>query len=78
MKICYFKLTILEHGGGLENYYIETASYLANKTDNEVDIITLDQKFTDNIERALSFYYFKKKVQNSKINENTKIIKKCC
>lgn len=60
MKVAFYTTTILEHGGGLEKYLIETANGLSALTDFQVDIFTMDDEFTEKIARYLSFYYFKK------------------
>lgn len=48
--------TVLEQGGGLEKYLIETAQHLS--LNNEVSVITFDAKFTYQLFKILSFYYF--------------------
>ncbi len=60
MKIAFFTNTILEHGGGLEKYFIEVASELARRyTDMDIAIVTLNEKRTEMLQRSLSLYYFK-------------------
>jgi glycosyltransferase involved in cell wall biosynthesis len=60
MKIAFFMTTILEKGGGLEKYLIETASYFSNILGIRVDIITMDEKFTRDYISILNFYYLKR------------------
>ena len=60
MKIAFYATTILELGGGLEKYLIETASNLSEFSNLRVDIITMDDECTKKIEACLSFYYFRK------------------
>lgn len=60
MKIALYATTILEHGGGLEKYLIETAKNLSELPDFQVDVITMDNEFTEKIAKILGFYYFKK------------------
>lgn len=74
MKVAFFMTTILEKGGGLEKYLIETASYLANHVGLKVDIITMDEKFTRNYISILNFYYLKKISSKNIINEPTELI----
>ena len=42
MKIVFYMTTILEHGGGLEKYFIETAKELSEFPNIKVDVVTLD------------------------------------
>lgn len=60
MKIALYATTILEHGGGLEKYLIETAKNLSELPGFQVDVITMDNEFTEKIAKILGFYYFKK------------------
>lgn len=60
MKIAFYATTILELGGGLEKYLIETANNLSEFPDLQVDIITMDDECTKKIEACLGFYYFRK------------------
>jgi glycosyltransferase involved in cell wall biosynthesis len=60
MKVTFFAATVLEHGGGLEKYFIQTASYLSSNLNLEVEIVTLDEEFSLKILNLLSFYNFKK------------------
>jgi glycosyltransferase involved in cell wall biosynthesis len=60
MKIALYATTILEHGGGLEKYLIETAKNLSELPNFQVDVITMDDVHTEKIARILGFYYFKK------------------
>jgi glycosyltransferase involved in cell wall biosynthesis len=60
MRIAFYTTTMLEHGGGLEKYLIETAKNLSEFPDAQVDVITMDNKFTERVANILGFYYFKK------------------
>ncbi len=61
MKIAFFSNTILEHGGGLEKYFIEMSSALAlMRPDFDISIITFNEERTEALQHILSFYYFKK------------------
>jgi glycosyltransferase involved in cell wall biosynthesis len=60
IKVCFYMTTILEHWGGLEKYYIDTANKLNESEDLEVDIVTLDDDFSLNFIKILSLYNFKK------------------
>jgi len=64
MRIAFYATTILEHGGGLETYFIETANNLSARPGWQADIITRDDKFTEKIARILGCYYFKKIVKS--------------
>lgn len=66
MRIAFFTNTILEHGGGLEKYFIETAVALTERyPELEVTIVTFDEKRTEMLQHLLSVYYMKKMpVQN--------------
>lgn len=76
MKIALYTTSILEFGGGLEKYFIETANNLSRFDDCQVDVVTLDDKFTAKLAKLLSFYYFKKITKAYLYKENLKIIKK--
>ncbi len=60
MKIAFFAANILEYYGGTEKYYITAANGLA-KLGHKVEIITINDKFMENFNKLLFFYYFKKK-----------------
>jgi glycosyltransferase involved in cell wall biosynthesis len=59
MKICLFMTTVLEHPGGCEKYMIDIAAYLSKKPNLEVDIVTMDDQFTDRIGKLLSIFHGK-------------------
>ena len=59
MKIALFKATPLEGGGGLERNFIGMASSLSSHPDITIDIITMDDRFSEKIEKLLNIYYFK-------------------
>lgn len=60
MKIALYMTTVLEYGGGMEKYLIETAANLAEYPDVTVDVITMDNKVTDRITNGLSVFWMKK------------------
>jgi glycosyltransferase involved in cell wall biosynthesis len=60
MKIAFYMTTVLEHGGGLEKYLIETAANLNDYPGVTADIVTMDNNFTNRIIGYLSIFYFKK------------------
>jgi len=60
MKICFFAVTVLEHGGGLENFFIETARTLKNNHSTDIEIVTMDEDFSIRIVNLLSLYNFKR------------------
>lgn len=75
MKVVFFATTILEHGGGLEKYFIETAKSFAEFPNIKADIVTMDDNFTYKITDLLSIYYFKKIKRKSLYNEALNTIK---
>ena len=78
MKIAFFTVLILECGGGLEKYFIETASKLAKMPSVKTDVVTMDDKFTINIVRLLHIFYmsFTTKIDKKLIyKENTRSIR---
>jgi glycosyltransferase involved in cell wall biosynthesis len=60
MKIVFYMTTVLEYGGGLEKYLIETAAKLAEYPGLQVDVVTMDDKITDRITSGLSVFWMKK------------------
>lgn len=60
MKIALYTTTVLEYGGGLEKYLIETAAQLAEYPDIQIDVITMDDKVTNRITSGLSVFWMKK------------------
>ena len=57
MKIYFYMTTILEHGGGFENSFIDIANGL-NQIDNiEIEIVTMDERFTKRLGYLLSIYF---------------------
>lgn len=69
MKIAFHMTTMLEHGGGLEKYLIETAKSFAELPNIKADVVTMDDNFTYKIADLLSFYYLKKIKRKSLHNE---------
>ncbi len=60
LKVALFCTTVLEHGGGLEKYFMELSKNLCEKFDVQVDVVTMDEDFTMKIVNLLSIYRFKK------------------
>ena len=61
MKIIFFTNTILEHGGGLEKYFIETThALLLRHPEDQITVVTFNEKRTETLQHLLSFYYWKK------------------
>jgi len=60
LRIAFFMITALEHGGGLETYYMSTASYMRRKMDIQADILTMSDDYTHRVIKALSVFYWKK------------------
>jgi glycosyltransferase involved in cell wall biosynthesis len=60
VKIAFYMTTVLEYGGGLEKYLIETAANMSRLPGVTADVITLDNKYTDRIIKSLSLFYLKK------------------
>ncbi|HKU18911.1 MAG TPA: glycosyltransferase [Candidatus Saccharimonadales bacterium] len=60
MKIAFYMTTILEYGGGLEKYLIETAANLAQRPGITADVITMDDRVTHRITGGLSIFWMKK------------------
>lgn len=76
MKIAFFMGTILEQGGGLEKYLIETSAGLATTYPNdEIAIVTMDADFTLKLNHWLSFYYFRKVGPENIYRESTADVK---
>lgn len=78
MKIAFYTFTVLEHGGGLEKYYIETAAGLMQSVPNDlsISIVTLDEKILKHTHRLLSVYYLKKFDKQIRLREDTINIQK--
>ena len=78
MKIAFFTFAILEHGGGLEKYFIDTSIGLKkNFPELDISIITLDEKMSERLLGCLSLFYLKKIDRNIIYKEKTStIIKK--
>lgn len=74
MKIALFSATVLEYGGGLEKYLIETASNLAKMPGIKIDVITMDDSFMRKLTSILSVLYFKKIDKKLGFKENSKDI----
>ena len=60
MRIAYYAATLLEIGGGLEKYFIETARDLAELEGVRVDVLTMDDAFNLKYGRLHNIYFGKK------------------
>lgn len=77
MRIALYMTTVLEYGGGLEKYLIDTAAHLSNSEQVEqIDIITMDDTFTNRITDALGAYYLKKRDRKLNFKDNINSINK--
>src|SRR5437588_1030851 len=76
MKAALFSATILEYGGGLEKYLVETAANLSKNSEINVDVVTMDEAFMEKLVSALSIFYLKKINKSLSFKENTKDIQR--
>jgi glycosyltransferase involved in cell wall biosynthesis len=76
IRIAFFKAAVLEEGGGLEKYFIETASKLSGFPGVTADIITLDDKFSERLKKSLTLLYFKNTAENVNKEDRTSISKR--
>ena len=77
MKVAFFLATILEQGGGTQEYFITTSKKLSDLYGHEVDVICLEDRFTvDFLRYFLSAFYFKKVPRDHFYNEELDSIKK--
>jgi glycosyltransferase involved in cell wall biosynthesis len=76
MKIALYMTTILEYGGGLEKYLIETAANLAEYPNVTVDVITMDDRVTHRIVNGLSVFWMKKLDKGLSHKENLRDIRR--
>jgi len=60
MRVAYYAATLLEIGGGLEKYFIETAHDLSELDGMHVDILTLDDAFNLKYGKLHNLYFAKK------------------
>jgi len=60
MRVAYYAATLLEVGGGLEKYFIETARDLSELPDLQVDIFTMDDAFNVKYGKLHNIYFAKK------------------
>ncbi len=60
MRIAYYAATLLEVGGGLEKYFIETAHDLSELDGVQVDVCTMDDAFNLKYGRLHNLYKFQK------------------
>lgn len=75
MKISFFSISILEGGGGLAKYFIDTSVNLKKLLPGvEISIITLDEELIKKIRIFLSIYYLKDFTKVKLIKEKTEDI----
>jgi glycosyltransferase involved in cell wall biosynthesis len=60
MRVAYYAATLLEIGGGLEKYFIETAHDLSELENVQVDILTMDDAFNLKYGQLHNLYFAKK------------------
>jgi len=60
MRVAFYAATLLEIGGGLEKYFIETACALSEMPDMQVDVLTMDDAFNLKYGRLHNIYFGKK------------------
>lgn len=60
MRVAYYAATLLEIGGGLEKYFIETAHDLAAMQGMQVDVLTMDDAFNLKYGKLHNLYFAKK------------------
>jgi glycosyltransferase involved in cell wall biosynthesis len=60
MRVAYYAATLLEIGGGLEKYFIETAHDLSELPGIQVDVLTMDDAFNLKYGRLHNIYFAKK------------------
>jgi glycosyltransferase involved in cell wall biosynthesis len=60
MRVAYYAATLLEIGGGLEKYFIETARDLSELENVQVDIFTMDDEFNLKYGKLHNLYFAKK------------------
>ena len=74
MKVAFFTVFFLEHGGGLAKYFIETSSNLSKLPSVKADVVTMDDKFALTIMRLTHIFYlsFVSKMDMSLIYKESK------
>ncbi|HSE61703.1 MAG TPA: glycosyltransferase family 4 protein [Candidatus Saccharimonadales bacterium] len=60
VRIALFSAPVLEFGGGLEKYYIETAAELAKQDGTLVDVVTMDDDFINRLTSFMQLFYMKR------------------
>jgi glycosyltransferase involved in cell wall biosynthesis len=75
MKVAFFTVFFLEHGGGLAKYFIETVSNLSKTPSLKADVVTMDDQFNINIMKMLQVFYMSKMDMRLVYKESTKSIK---
>ena len=81
--MAYYAATLLEIGGGLEKYFIETARDLSELENVQVDIFTMDDAFNLKYGKLHNIYFAKNSIPSccianhstpSKLNSARRII----
>lgn len=69
MRIAFFMTTVLEHPGGCEKYFIETAASLSDMPGVTADVLTMDEHFTSRVGVGLGILYFRKPNKGAHLRE---------
>jgi glycosyltransferase involved in cell wall biosynthesis len=59
MKVAFFMISVLEQGGGMEKYFIESSVALRQRG-LDCDIVTMGNDITVRLNKLLTLFYFKK------------------
>jgi glycosyltransferase involved in cell wall biosynthesis len=76
MKIAFYMTTVLEHPGGCEKYMIETAANLAKRSDLTIDAVTMDDRFSKRLGRALSIFFMKDMTNRSHFLSHEEVVRR--
>ncbi len=60
MRVAFYAATLLEVGGGLEKYFIETTRNLSEIPNVQADVLTMDDAFNLKYGKLHNFYFAKK------------------
>lgn len=60
MRVAFYAATLMEIGGGLEKYFIETARDLSEISGVQADVLTMDDQFNLRYGRLHNIYFLKK------------------
>lgn len=75
MKIAFFTYLMLEAGGGVAKYFIETATELKRlHSETDFEIITFDKATLDKILRIYSIYFLGKQDRHNENKENINLL----